>query len=83
MVRQPPGSEPPLFEQKKSPCLPHEDGPTGLKEGLLAFGSSSSRAFLASTEDSGVVRDSSPMTVAGAASDFHGLPLRLNPKTFL
>jgi hypothetical protein len=70
---------PPLFFGQKKITLPSSRRRASrFKEGILTFGSSSSRAFLSSSENSGVLRDSSPITVAGAASAFHGLPLLLN-----
>jgi hypothetical protein len=68
------------ISKKKLPCLPPEDGLLRFKEGLLTLGSSSFQAFLPSREESGMLWNSSPITVAGAASVSHGLPFALNLK---
>jgi hypothetical protein len=65
--------------KKNQPYLPPEDGFKRLKAGFLTFGSSSSQAFPPfESKGSGFLWDSSPITVAGAVSASHGLPLALN-----
>jgi len=65
--------------KKNQPYLPPEDGLKRFKAGFLTLGSSSSRAFPSfELEDSGVLWDLSPITVAGAVSASHGLPFALN-----
>ena len=60
--------------KKNHPIFRTEDGFLGFKAGFLTLGSSFSQAFPSSSEDSGWIWESSPITVAGAVSVFHGLP---------
>ena len=55
----------------------------GFKGGFLTLGSSFFQPSHPLTENSGVFWKLSPITVAGAASAFHGLPCTLNPRTQL
>jgi hypothetical protein len=69
-----PGSSPGM-QKKTTRSSSRRRAPRGSEKGLLTSGSSSSRAFRAGFPARGVVRESSPVTVAGAVSASHGLPL--------
>jgi len=67
-------------DKKNQPYLPPEDGSQPFKGGFLTLGLTLFQAFPSSVEDSGAIRNSYPITVAGAVSAFHGLPFPLNTK---
>src|SRR4030043_1383320 len=60
--------------KKNGPAFLPKTGSSRFKKGLLTSGSISSRAFQAALPACGVLRDSSPVTVAGAVAAPHGPP---------
>jgi hypothetical protein len=73
---------PPLFvgrkDKKKEPNLPPEDESNRFKGGFLTFGSSFFQPSHLLFRRQWFLWKSSPITVAGAVSDFHELPCSSN-----